>query len=479
MSLRQKLAALSLALLPCLVTAAFALPAGAKEVTASQGSAIQIELNKGQLIRLEHAAATVFVANPEIADIQVKSPTLIYVFAKKVGETTLFAVDEHERTLLDAPVTVSHDLTRLNGALKSLLPDSDIAARSVDGGVVLSGAVDSAVQAEDARRMSARFIGKDEEVINRLNVTGPNQVNLRVRVAEVSRNVTKQLGINWESVFSTAGFVFGLGVGAPFIAGVGALGAVPRSTDSTLNNAFFHGNSGDFDLNALIDALADENLITVLAEPNLIALSGETASFLAGGEFPVPVPQSGTSNNITIEFKKFGVSLAFTPTVLDSGRIGLKVIPEVSELATNTANGAVEIDSFTIPALTTRRAETTVELGSGQSFAIAGLLQNNISHDVSKFPGLGDLPVIGTLFRSSRFLRNESELVIIVTPYIVRPVSSMRMASPTDGLVAPSDRERIFLGRSYSPQLKQQPKPGPVGPGGEGLNGSVGFMMDQ
>ncbi|MFZ0695346.1 MAG: secretion system protein, partial [Alphaproteobacteria bacterium] len=221
-----------------------------------------------------------------------------------------------------------------------------------------------------------------------------------------------------------------------------------------------------------------EGLVSILAEPNLTAVSGESANFLAGGEFPIPTPQPGQTGGaatITVTFKQFGVSLSFTPTVLKNNLINLKVVPEVSQLSTT---GAVQIDGFQIPALTTRRAETTVELGSGQSFAIAGLFQNDTTNNLSKFPGLGDLPVLGPLFRSNQFQRNETELVIIVTPYIVRPVSGMKMASPTDGLVAPNDYDRVLLGQAYKPQL-QDKNPAPVGPDGKGLSGPVGFMMDQ
>ena len=476
MSLRRNLAGLAV-LLACLIAPFFAPAVSAKEVMASQDAPIQIELSKGTLVRLDHPAATVFVADPEIADIQVKSPSLVYVFAKKAGETTLFAVDDHEHVLLQSSIVVTHDITRLNNALKSLLPDSDVTASSVDGAVILTGAVENPVEAEDARRLSARFISKDDEVINRLTVIGSNQVNLRVRMAEVSRTALKQLGFNWESAFSVDGLITALAIGNPVI-GAGALaGKFLRNPDPAVNNLGIHYSDNNVNINTVIDALADEGLVSILAEPNLTAVSGETANFLAGGEFPVPVPQSGTGTvpTITIEFKKFGVSLNFTPTVLKNNLISLKVVPEVSQL---TDTGSVVIDGFTIPALTTRHAETTVELGSGQSFAVAGLFQNDTTHNISKFPGLGDLPVLGALFRSTKFQRQETELVIVITPYIVRPVSAMKIAAPTDGLVQPNDYERIVLGRTYRPQL-QQGKPAPTGPDGKPLSGSVGFMLDE
>ncbi|HLF59066.1 MAG TPA: type II and III secretion system protein family protein [Alphaproteobacteria bacterium] len=474
MSLRHGLTKIAVLLLPCLFAVFLAVPAAAKAVMAAQGAPIEIELNKGTLVRLDHAAGTVFIADPEIADIQVKSPTLVYVFAKKVGETTLFAVDEHEHVLLDAPITVTHNLSRLDGALKSLLPDSNISVRSVEGAVVLTGAVANPVEAEDARRLSARFIGKDDEVINRLDVLGANQVNLRVRMAEVSRDALKQLGFNWDAIFNGSFLTAALAIGNPVLAGAQFL----RNPDTSVNNLGLSAQNGALTLNTVIDALADEGLVSILAEPNLTAVSGQSANFLAGGEFPVPVPQTGqngTSVAITIEFKKFGVSLSFTPTVLSNKLISLKVVPEVSQLSDS---GSIEIEGFRIPSLTTRRAETTVELGSGQSFAIAGLFQNDTTHNISKFPGLGDLPILGALFRSTKFQRQETELVIVVTPYIVRPVSAMKMALPTDGLVQPNDYERIITGQTYRPQL-QQGQPGPVGPDAKGLSGPVGFMLDE
>ncbi len=472
MSLRKSLAIL----LPLLLSfVAVASPSLAKEVVASQGAPIAIELNQGKLVRLDHAAATVFVADPDIADIQVKSPTIIYVLAKKVGETTLFAVDAQEHVLLDTAVTVTHDLTRLNSALKSLLPDSNVSATSIDGGLILSGAVASPVEAEDARQMSARFIGKDDTVINHLDVMGPAQVNLHVRMAEVSRAALKEFGFNWDTFFSVGGFVSALGIGNPVL---GTATRFLRNPDPAVNDLAIGLDSGTVHLNTVIDALASEGLVSILAEPNLTAVSGESANFLAGGEFPVPTPQTGQTGGavaITVTFKQFGVSLSFTPTVLKNNLINLKVVPEVSELSTT---GAVQLEGFQIPALTTRRAETTVELGSGQSFAIAGLFQNDTTNNLSKFPGLGDLPVLGPLFRSNKFQRNETELVILVTPYIVRPVSSMKMASPTDGLVAPNDYDRVLWGQAYKPHL-QDKNPMPVGPDGKGLSGPVGFMMDQ
>ena len=433
-------------------------------ILPSDTDQINLETDKGVLIRLDRPASTVFVANPEIADIQVKSPRLIYLFAKKPGETTLYAVDQAERVLANRRILVTHNLSRLDRALKNLLPDANIKLISVDTSLVLSGLVATATEAEDARRLAQNMIQENGEVILRLGVTAPNQVHLRVRVAEVSRAVIKQFGINWSTLFKTGGFAIGLATGN-FL---GAAAAVTNGSN-TITSSF---KSNQLDLNGLIDALDDEGLITVLAEPNLTALSGKTATFLAGGEFPIVVASG--DGRISVEFKQFGVSLSFTPTIIGPDRISLEVAPEVSQLSTA---GAVKLSGFSIPSLTTRRARTTVELSSGQSFAIAGLLQNNVNHSIDKFPGLGEIPMLGALFRSDTFKRNESELVIIVTPYIVRPVSAARMAAPTDGLVAPTDRDRILHGRMYRPTLQRGPR-APRAEDGGGLSGPAGFILD-
>jgi len=436
------------------------------EIVGVSAEAIALEASEGALVRLDAPAATVFVADPEVADIQVKSPRLVYLFAKKPGETTLYAVDAAERVLLSRRVSVSHNLDRLAAALERLVPDGRIRLASVDRTLVLSGSVRSAAAAEDARRLAATMLDDEKAVVNRLAVIEPNQVHLRVRVAEVSRDVLKVFGINWDSVFANGNFLFGLATGNPVIAGGGFL----ARTDST-NSLFGSFSNGKFDINGLIDALDKEGMVSILAEPNLTALSGQTATFLAGGEFPILVPEN---DRITVVFKEFGVSLAFTPTLLDGRRVSLQVKPEVSELS---ATGAVELGGFTIPALTTRRAETTVELGSGQSFAIAGLLRNNVTKELRKFPGLGELPILGALFRSDSYQRQESELVIIVTPYIVRPVSAAQMAAPTDGLTPPTDLDRILYARTYRPRLAKG-APGPRSASGQRLVGPVGFDLD-
>jgi pilus assembly protein CpaC len=438
--------------------------AGGMELVPAEGPNVVLEVNKGGLVRLDRPAATVFVANPEISDIQVKSPSLIYLMGKRAGETTLYAVDDEERVLAAFQIHVVHDLRRLRQAVRDIHPTVDLDLASVGGAVIVEGRVPTAAIAEDVRRLASRFIDADGDVVNRLAITAPTQVSLRVRVAEINRTVQKQLGFNWDALGTIGSFSLGLGTFNPF--GTNVVTDLLRGGVGTCG----------LDANVLIDALDQEGLISILAEPNLTAMSGETASFLAGGEFPILVP--GTNGQVTIEFKKFGVSLAFTPTLLDAGRISMRVRPEVSELSTE---GAVTIPivsgTLTVPSLTVRRAETTVELGSGQSFAIAGLIRNSVTHSVKKFPGLGDIPILGTLFRSDDFKRNESELVIIVTPYIVRPAPSDSLASPTDGYAPPSDADRVLRGGTYRRNV-QTGEASMVAPDGMRVIGPAGFILE-
>ena len=441
--------------------------ASAAEVRGTLDAPIVLEASKGTLIRLDRAASTVFVADPEIADVQVKSPRLVYLMAKQPGETVIYAVDREERVLLNQRISVNHNLSRLRATLKKMLPGSDLDVETMDKTLVLSGRVLSAKDADAAQRLAMRLVKDEKDLVNQISVVAPNQVHLRVRVAEVSRDILKQFGINWDAVFRTGNFLFGFATGLP---AVNALGQSLVRNNGT-NSVVAGFRDSRIDLNGVIDALDDEGLITILAEPNLTAVSGESATFLAGGEFPILVP---ANDKITVEFKQFGVSLAFTP-VLVGDRISLKVNPEVSQL---TTTGAVQLAGFTIPALTTRRAETTVELGSGQSFAIAGLLQNNITRDVAKLPGLGELPVLGGLFRSDRFQRNETELVIIVTPYIVRPVDSKRLSTPTQGLKPPNDTDRLYRGKTHRPQLEKEKRVLHGRGARDGLAGPAGFLLD-
>lgn len=456
-------------------TAPSNVPAVMSQIPAT-GAPIVLEAGKGTLIRLTAPASTVFVANPDIADVQVKSPQLIYISAKVPGSTVVYAVDASDNVLLHSPVQVNHDLSAVRDSMRALMPGENINVSSVDNSVVLSGDVSTAGRAEKARALAASIAHatdvKDAVVVNQLAVDTPNQVNLRVKIAEVNRTALKALGFNWSGQ-NLGDSTFNFGTENPF-------------TNQAISNAnlfqYGFGLTGAGKLQTELDALAQEHLITTLAEPNLTATSGQTASFLAGGEFPVPVAASSATTGaptITVDFKTFGVELDFTPTIVDANHLSLKVRPEVSQL---TSTGAVSVPisstaTVQIPALTVRRAETTVDLASGQSFALAGLLQNTTEQDISKVPWLGDVPILGQLFRSQLFQHNETELVIIVTPYLVRP-SPTRLAAPTDGFILPHDTESLATAATYK-QTLPAPAKGPQPAGSEqGLIGPVGFKLD-
>ena len=440
---------------------------GASQVGAN-GAPIVLEVGKGTLIRLTAPAATVFIANPDVADVQVKSPSLIYISAKSPGETVIYAVDSGDSVLLNSPVRVEHDISRLRSSLRELAPGERISAESVDGNLVLSGVVSDAGRAEKVQRLATSIAGevKGSQVINRMTVATPNQVNLQVRIAEVQVNKLNEIGVNWRKVGSNLSF----------------LTQNPVTIASELQNFLVVGHPNGTGAIATIDALEQEGFVTSLAEPNLTAMSGQTASFVAGGQFPVPITGSAATTGgvptITVEFKTFGVSLAFTPTIIDANHLNLRVRPEISELTT-VGEVSVPITSnqvVTIPALTLRTAETSVELASGETFALAGLLMHTSQQLVSKVPWIGDIPILGALFRSDRFQRGETDLVIIVTPYLVQPVQT-RVAAPTDGLLLPSDAQRVLFSDKYRQGLPG-PARGPLGAGGRGLIGPGGFRLD-
>ncbi|MDB5394235.1 MAG: hypothetical protein JWM91_1741 [Rhodospirillales bacterium] len=455
---------------PILALALASLPAAAQNFVRPSGPAIAIDVSKGVLIRLDRNADTVFVADPAIADVQVKSPRLIYLYGKEPGDTSLYAVDGEQQVLLSRPVSVTRDVAVLQAALTRLQPGGGVRVSAVDKSLVLTGNVTNAVAAEEIRHLAGSFVVNDKDLVNRVTVDRPYQVNLRVRIAEVSRTVTKQLGINWETMMSSGHFVFGLATGNPVLSSSGSFITRNVGLGGTTDSITLGNNSPGANVNTVIDALDQNGLINILAEPNLTAMSGETASFLAGGEFPIVIP-SGSLGQTTVEFKQYGVSLAFTPVVLADGRISMRVRPEVSQLS---SAGAVQISGINIPALTTRRTETTVELGSGQSFAIGGLLQNSVNDTINKVPGLGDLPVLGPLFRSTSFQHNESELLIIVTPYLVRPASG-RIPAPTDGYITPHDSDLYWTGKTGRPS-DYSASGAPIGP--QGLIGPAGFVMN-
>jgi pilus assembly protein CpaC len=476
--------ALAVAVLAIAAVGALRGPAGAAE--APTPAPLVIDVDAAKMITMREPASTVFVANPDIADVQVPgapNATRFIVFGRKVGTTTIFTVGK-SGLLGSYAVTVRHRVDQIAAALQAAAPLAHVEVASAATGITVSG---TAASPQDAQRLKAaakQFLGEKESLGFNVAVAAATQVNLRVRVAEVSRSADKQFGINWSALSNSGSIAFGLLSGrAPVTALANAATGkvtsnfgdfVPSPTGLDAVGVGYRNATGSVNVSGLIDALASEGLVTVLAEPNLTAISGESASFLAGGEFPVPVPQG--LQQITIEWKKFGVSLDFTPTVLDANRLSIKVRPEVSEL---TTAGSVVINGTTIPGLAVRRAETTVELASGQSFAIAGLFQNNASNQIQRLPWLGDIPVLGALFRSSRFQRNESELVIIVTPYIVQPAAqASALHLPTDGVTFSGDLERVLLGRLTTPRAPGS-RVAPSAPTTPHLQGDAGFILER
>lgn len=449
---------------------------------------IIVDAGSGRLIQLPGPAATILAADPRIARVQPASPTSIFVMGVAAGRTTVIAtaengtpIAEYDVTIRPGPSTAGAEPNAVRAAPTAIAVESAIrrglpgmgAVRVTAAGrnaYLLSGTVANATEAQRAEAIARATAGDTREVINNLELLSATQVNVRVRVAEISRQITRELGFNWQALGRVGSFVLGLRTGGGASAVTDAITSGALSTGSLAASASRYGagvTTNRLDINSVIDALAADQLITILAEPNLTAQSGETASFLAGGEFPVPTGTSGSSNSITVTFKQFGVSLSFVPTVLGPNRMNLRIRPEVSQL---TTTGSVSIPlatgSVTIPALQVRRAETTVELGSGQSFAIAGLLQRNTTQVDSGILGLGDIPILGALFRSDRFQRNETELVIIVTPYLVQPVSDPnQLVAPTDGFQPAVDLDRILYRRQIArgapmPQLRSRPDAG-------------------
>lgn len=417
----------------------FAGSAVAGQYVAAHGApTIQVNVGAGHMLSLSQSAASVFVADPQIADVQIPSDNKIFILGKKSGTTTLFALDDNGNSIASWTIRVESDQTVFTPRAQT---ESEHAAlQTTPNGSVLTGSVANADQADHLASLAHGIEGKEHPLANQMGVTHPLQVNLRIRIAEVSRSVAQQIGFNWSTVIKAGSFAFGL-----------QSAAIAENTAASL---FGGVNSSHVNAQTVLDAMANEHLVTLLAEPNLTAISGSTATFLAGGEFPIPVPQAlGVTS---IQYMQYGVSLAFTPTVLGAGLIHLKVRPTVSALS---GTGSYQLNNLSVPALTTRQAQTEVELASGESFAIAGLLRNDADNNVQKFPILGDIPILGQLFRSSRFQRDQSELVIIITPYLVKPVDPLHTPDdPLRHIHQPNELERFFLGRLSDQQdLERMP----------------------
>ncbi len=433
---------------------------------------VLLNVGEGQMVNLPRSVASVWTSNPKVADVYVNSPRQVNLFGKDAGEATIIATAADGSVVYGANVRVNQNISNINDILHQAMPEANIDVRTVGQVAVINGTVASPEDAAQAEMLVKAALNPGVDIskegaaltivpVSRLKVATPLQVTLKVKIAEVSRDLMKSLGVNLLSQ-TNGGFKIGVlqgsGIYLPTAGSAATTGAgqiIRNPVGSTISGI---GKLFGMDIVSSIDMAAVDGTASILAEPNLTALSGETASFLAGGEFPIPISQS--LGAVTIEYKQYGVGLAFTPIVLQDGRISMRVRPEVSELSDA---GGISFNGYKVPALTTRRAETTVELGSGQSFMIAGLLRNTTQNSIDKAPLLGDLPILGALFRSTKFRRQETELVIVVTPYLVRPVSG-QIALPTNGYRAPTDVERVLEGQSYkgvSGPRGSVPAPGP------------------
>ena len=432
---------------------------GAGTPTVGRRGSVSVEVGRGEVVVLPGAAANIYVADPKIAEVRPASSNSLFVFGTGPGNTTLAALDASGALVTQLQITVlpgSAPAAGASGAVRRAVPGLSPQMAPTPNGIGLSGSARTPDEANRAFGLTRQYIPTTQTVQNNLGVRSGTQVTLQVTIAEMSRAVTRELGVSWNDLGAVVGRY-----------AVGFANPVNLLTNTGLSVAAqtVHGTS----ITNIIEALAQDNLAHVLSQPNLTTMSGEPASFLVGGEFPIPV--SSENNTITVTFKQYGVALAFVPTVLDDGRINLHVRTEVSAL---TTAGAVQVGissaAISIPAITVRRADTTVELGSGQSFAIAGLLQDSVTQQDSSVPWLGEVPILGALFRSSSFLHNKSELVIIITPTIAAPVNDRRrLHTPDEDYVPPNDAQRNLLTHQTGERDRPVPVKAPTG----GLNGFV------
>jgi pilus assembly protein CpaC len=480
---------------------------------------IKLGLNKSMLVDLPRDVREVMVSNPSQVEAVMKSSTSAYLIGKEPGEANILFIDQHGKQVATLEVTIERDLGALQALINRLIPGSRVAVETIGDNVVLTGRVRTPIDATRASEIVEGFLGSGDSsgtntaaagaaavtinnssssgggaggasggatrVINMITVEGREQVLLKVSVVEMQRNILSQFGVDLAALINDGSFAFAalsslpfpvsgaLGAAAPFLTNAAAnaasaAGGFPGGTQGSNATLGLGWQSGESRAQSVLRALEQNGLIHTLAEPNLTTISGETANFLAGGEFPIPVAQD--LNQISVEFKPFGIGLSFTPVVMTEGLISLKISTEVSELSTE---GAVVLDRISIPALKVRRAETTVELPSGGSLVIAGLLSDQSRQAISGYPGLKNLPVIGTLFRSRDFQKKETELVVVVTPYVVKPVARQKLAMPDDGFAWASDLKSDLMGhmnRIYG----RDPERAPIG----AFTGDVGFIVD-
>jgi pilus assembly protein CpaC len=444
------------------------------QVAASEATsrAIPLGIGKSVAIDLPTDIKDVLVADPKVANAVVRSSRRVYMIGVAVGQTNIFFFDAEGKQIAGFDIAVTRDLNGVRAALKQTLPDSDIHIEGVGpDGIMLSGSAASAAESQHAFDLATRLVGDGARVVNGIAVRGRDQVMLKVTVAEVRRDIIKQLGIDLSGSFNYGTAVVNFNTSNPFSA-----------TGQALSNTAFTGAFPS--VTATLRAMERAGVIRTLAEPNLTAISGETATFIAGGEFPIP---NGLSCDTTrsppicqpqISFKKFGVSLVFTPVVLAEGRISLKVMTEVSDLSTENAmtlQVTGSTTSLTVPSIQTRRADTTVEIPSGGSLALAGMIQEQTKQSINGLPGLMQIPVLGALFKSRDYVNHQSELMVLVTPYVVRAVAQKQLSRPDDGFSDPRDPQSVLLGqlnRIYGVAGKSEVRPT------ADYHGKYGFILD-
>ncbi|MDP9136590.1 MAG: type II and III secretion system protein family protein [Pseudomonadota bacterium] len=400
-------------------------------IVSSMSKFVRMGVNKSIVVRLPAAAKDVIVGNPGIVDAVIRTQNRAYLFARAVGQTNIFFFDAQGRQILSLDIEVARDPLALQRLIERAIPGTKITVDTINDNIVLGGVAANPAEAQKAMDLAVQLTGDAKKVVSTIAVNGREQVMLKVRVAEMQRTVLKQLGINTDSVFSIGKFTADFFNVNPFT--LSSAGPLNAST-----NSFAYGDN----FQAVVRAMERDGLLRTLAEPTLTAVSGESAKFLAGGEFPVPVAVDTTDGErkVEIEFKPFGVGLGFSPVVMSEDLISLRINTEVSELTEENAFQEIR-------ALKVRRAETTVELPSGGSMVMAGLIQDVVKQHINGIPGLKNLPVLGQLFRSRDFQKDETELVVIVTPYIVKPVNEKELATPLDRFNVATDRQTIFLGR--------------------------------
>jgi pilus assembly protein CpaC len=453
-------ATLALGLQAALAPRAMATDMNVSAADANDGRFVRMGLNKSVVVRLPADARDVIVGDPTIVDAVVRSKNTAYLFARKAGQTNIFFFDAAGQQILNLDLEVAQDTTALKKLLQRALPGNQITVDSADNNIILGGMAKSPLEAKTAAELAAQYVnggaGGPASIVNAMRVAGEDQVMLKVKVVEIQREVLKQFGIDFQALIKAGNFAFNLS----------SVNPLANAALSPTGGYAAAAAGGWGSLDSTIKAMESDGLLRTLAEPNLTALSGANAHFLAGGSFPYCKDYDRvTKSCLTYEYKDYGVSLDFTPIVLDQGRINLKIKTEMSEFAASTAD-------VTTPTLNKRTAETSLELQSGGSMMLAGLIQDSTRQTVKGTPGLKSLPVLGSLFRSRDYVSNQTELVVLVSPYLVRPTGERQLSTPDEGYNTPTDRQTIFLGRLNKVY-------GVAGRRPEGTyHGNVGFIVE-